>query len=447
MDIKKKLQYQSNYWYNDGLKKAQIRDLTGAIESLRKSLKYNKGNINARNLLGLVYYGRGEISEALVQWIVSKNFKSSGNIAEYYMNKIKSEKSELDAYGQIVKKYNQCLQYCSQGGEDLAVIQLKKVIAEHPSFLKAYQLLALLYLHTEQYAKARQVLRRANKIDTTDPITLRYMYELNRVSKKKQPEAREEKGQPTVSYKLGNETIIQPVGTAQREHTPTYTLINILIGVLVGGAVMWFLIMPAVNQSHAYKSNESIVEASNQIASQKAEISALKKELEDYRTKSDETQTAKETAESTKSSYETLVEVTTLYSSGRETKQNLADKLLTINQNSLGEEGKEQYKKLSQNIFPSVCQRQYNKGIASYNVKNYETAVEALAKVVQMDEEYDDGNAMFVLAQAYEQTGDVNNAKAYYQKVTEKFSETELAQEAQSALENLNASTAENKNS
>ena len=38
MDYKQKLEYQSNYWYNDGLKKAQIRDLSGAIVSLKRSL-------------------------------------------------------------------------------------------------------------------------------------------------------------------------------------------------------------------------------------------------------------------------------------------------------------------------------------------------------------------------------------------------------------------------
>ena len=36
MDYKQKLEYQSNYWYNDGLKKAQIRDLSGAIVSLKE---------------------------------------------------------------------------------------------------------------------------------------------------------------------------------------------------------------------------------------------------------------------------------------------------------------------------------------------------------------------------------------------------------------------------
>ena len=39
MDYKQKLEYQSNYWYNDGLKKAQIRDLSGAIVSLKRSLQ------------------------------------------------------------------------------------------------------------------------------------------------------------------------------------------------------------------------------------------------------------------------------------------------------------------------------------------------------------------------------------------------------------------------
>jgi hypothetical protein len=44
MDYTKKIIRQSNYWYNDGLKKARIRDMSGAIVSLRRSLQYNKGN-------------------------------------------------------------------------------------------------------------------------------------------------------------------------------------------------------------------------------------------------------------------------------------------------------------------------------------------------------------------------------------------------------------------
>ena len=107
MEYTTKLMYQSNYWYNDGMKKANIRDLSGAITSLKKSLQYNTANIAARNLLGLVYYGRGDVGEALVEWILSKNFQSHENIANYYIQKVRENPEELDAVNQALKKYNQ----------------------------------------------------------------------------------------------------------------------------------------------------------------------------------------------------------------------------------------------------------------------------------------------------------------------------------------------------
>ena len=66
----KKVMFLSNRFYNDGLEKAQIRDLTGAINSLRQSLKLNKTNIKARNLLGLVYFEMGEVVDPQHQFPV-----------------------------------------------------------------------------------------------------------------------------------------------------------------------------------------------------------------------------------------------------------------------------------------------------------------------------------------------------------------------------------------
>ena len=85
MDYTKKIIRQSNAWYNDGLEKARIRDMSGAIQSLRRSLQYNRDNIMARNLLGLVYYGRGEVVEALTEWIISKNLRPRDNMANGYI--------------------------------------------------------------------------------------------------------------------------------------------------------------------------------------------------------------------------------------------------------------------------------------------------------------------------------------------------------------------------
>lgn len=95
MDYAKKIMYQSNYWYNDGLKKAQERDMNGAIIALRQSLQYNRENIAARNLLGLVYYGIGEVAEALVEWIISKKLKPRDNIADSYYGMFRTPANEL----------------------------------------------------------------------------------------------------------------------------------------------------------------------------------------------------------------------------------------------------------------------------------------------------------------------------------------------------------------
>ena len=65
----KKIMYASNRFYNEALEKAQVRDLSGAIHCLRECLKLNKNHIEARNLLGLVYFERGEVVAALSEWV------------------------------------------------------------------------------------------------------------------------------------------------------------------------------------------------------------------------------------------------------------------------------------------------------------------------------------------------------------------------------------------
>lgn len=89
VSLYKKIMCMSNRFYNDGLEKAGVRDLTGAINSLRQSLKFNKNNIEARNLLGLVYFETGEVVAALSEWVISKNMRPEKNIADDYINMLR----------------------------------------------------------------------------------------------------------------------------------------------------------------------------------------------------------------------------------------------------------------------------------------------------------------------------------------------------------------------
>ena len=82
VSLYKKIIAVSNMYYNEGLDKACVRDLTGAVNSLRQCLKSNKNHIDARNLLGLVYYEMGEVVSALSEWVISKNLRPDKNIAD-----------------------------------------------------------------------------------------------------------------------------------------------------------------------------------------------------------------------------------------------------------------------------------------------------------------------------------------------------------------------------
>ena len=259
---------------------------------------------------------------------------------------------ELEEINQAVKRYNQSLEYARQGGEDLAIIQLKKAVAAHPTYVKAYQLLALLYIKTEQYASARQILRKVHRLDATDEKTIRYMHELTEIRKERPMSVKQsaKNQQKTVKYQLGNESIIQPVPTGIKEKASIHTVANIAVGVLVGVAVMWFLIMPAINSSEKKALNKQTVSFSDQIAEQKSQISALKTELETYRASSEETENAQSTAASTQDSYEVVMNIAEHYKSEDMSNAAMAEELMKVNADSLGAVGRAKFDELTHDL-------------------------------------------------------------------------------------------------
>ena len=178
----------------------------------------------------------------------------------------------------------------------------------------------------------------------------------------------------------------------------------------------------------------------------RSQISALKKELDNYRSSSKEAENQQQTAEITKTSYESLMTVISHYSTGDMSNSALAEELLKINSETLGASGKEEYDTLTGKIYPRVCESLYVTSQKNYQVANYDTAVTNLEQVVQMDEGYQDGAAMLLLAQSYEKQGKQDKANTYYQKIIEKYNGTEAATEAQNALDVQNAKKTKDNN-
>ena len=168
----------SDAYYNAGLYKARVRDLTGAVESLKVSLMINKYNTNARNLLGLVYCEMGDVVEALSQWVVSKNFAPQDNVAGSYIKRIQTNQNRFEMITGTIKKYNLSLKYAKEGNIDMAVIQLKKVVTNNPQLIKAHLLLALIYIKQDELVRARKLLNAVLAIDKNNTLAQMYIKEI-----------------------------------------------------------------------------------------------------------------------------------------------------------------------------------------------------------------------------------------------------------------------------
>ena len=420
----------SNAYYNEGLEKAKVRDLSGAVLALRESLKINKKNTNARNLLGLVYYEMGMAVEALTQWIISRSFQSSKNIADEYIESIQNNPARLDTVNTSLRKYNQALVYCQQGSYDLAIIQLKKVLSVNGKLLDAHLLLALLYMKVENYARARNEIKKVLAVDCNNTQALRYLKELNRENDKDQPKE-EEKNKDYIAYTRDNETIIQPVGV--KDNSGFHAILNVVIGLVIGVAVMGLLIMPALQSKKSGELNKAVAEYSDQVDAKSATLDSLKQENESLKQQAEEATKAASDAADKVSSYEELLKAYASYSAGDSAAA--LQELEAINQDTLSDDAKTLYSSVFSEVGVTAVNDLYKTGYAAYEKGDYDTAIADLGKCYELDNTQ--GDALYFLARSYHKSGDTENAKIYYQKVIEEFPNTRKATDAEGLMKGL----------
>ena len=312
--IQKKVDYLSKSFYNQGLEKASIRDLSGAIACLKQSLIYDKRNIKARNLLGLVYFETGEVVSALSEWVISKNLQPTRNLATEYINKLQANRNRLNAINETIKKYNHALYMCREGHEDMAAIQLRKILSQNPKLIKGYHLLALIQMKNHEWNKARRTLRRAARIDKTNTTTLRFLREVD-----------EQTGVTTNLEKKGKKGFFHSGGSKKQDtdilvpeqvvQQPVYrsrsriSLFFILMaGIVAGAGAFWLLAVPAIRQGIYKEANQQIVQYSESLASQAAELTMAQNDAKEATNSADEV-TQQLTSEQAKStSYQALLQ-------------------------------------------------------------------------------------------------------------------------------------------
>ncbi len=443
VSLYKRIMILSNLYYNEGLARANLRDLTGAVTSLRQSLKFNKNNIEARNLLGLVYFEMGETVAALSEWVISKNTRPDKNIADDYINMIQASASRLDAINQTIKKYNQALAYCRQDSRDLAVIQLRKVLSMNPRFIRAHQLLALLYMEQEEWDRAERELRKCMEIDRNNLQTLRYLKEVEQALMPDEGVKRRKKDE-AVRYQSENEIIIQPLNVKEPRRGGGFsTVLNMIIGLIIGIAAMYFLVVPAAQSRVRNEEQQTITKISSESDAKTARIQELEGQIEglngnvqDLRTEIEGYAGAGGTIQTT----ESLLQIAAEYTETAD-KQAAADKLEelagSVDVEAMPAGFQRLYQSMNAAIGPELSKEYFDAGYQQYYTNRFEEAVETLGKAVK----YDAANveALYLLGEAYRSSGDTANAITTYDKVIELFPEETRARDAQRRKDNLNA--------
>lgn len=425
----------ANRKYNEGLDKAQIRDLTGAVIALKQCLKLNKEHVDARNLLGLVYFEMGEVVLALSEWVISKNLQPEKNIASHYIAVLQENQGKLDTCNQAIHKFNTALELCDQGSDDLAIIQLKKVILMHPNFVKAYLLLALLYMAAGHYEKATPVLKKLSHIDRGNTQGQRYMREISLHNKQKGVKTKAKEKDPIVRYERDNEIIIQPAEVIEPNASKS-GLAGFAIGFLLGAFVLFFLVMPNRIAGIRNEMENEVRIANENREAQTVTINALNNELDllkDKLAQYGELYNGEGNSEAVSS----LLNAVATYLENTNNKTAVMPYLdvCVKNESFFLEEGNtflDLYNAMKRICSPEFAEAHYQKGLALYDDKKYQDAVTEFELAVG----YYDGNANsnYYLGSAYDLSGNKEQAKEAYQRVISKFPGSQRATQAERAL-------------
>ena len=418
----------SDALYNKGLQRVRLNDLSGAIECLSKSIEFNRKSINARNLLGLVYFEMGELGEALRHWVISTSISGDNNAASGYIERIQARTRELDRYNDAIKMYNQALVYVRQKSEDMAIIQLRKAVDINPKFVIAMNLLAFCYLIQKEKEQAKVLIERVLAIDNNNAISLHYLIEIGTSRQRTETV-------PRAATPVRNVTMTQMTGgytrlsTKDKKNFGTTFHIAQIIFFIIGGlcAVLFytFMILPSMletSENTIKRLKEEIAAASSDFESTKTAdeeiISALEDEKADLERINSQLTESLALQEKIQQAYSIIV----MYDAGLV--EEAAESVYSFDTTGLPADVLEKLIEVKDQSFKQTAQTHYNEGARDYNARRYDDAKDRLSKALKFADP--DVNFMpdviYLLGRIAEQHDDDNDeAIRYYQMVVSNY--------------------------
>lgn len=432
-----RLERISNSFYNKGLEQAKVRNLTGAVETLKKSLEINKENRNARNLLGLVYFEMGETVAALSEWIISVNLCPENNEADYFLTKLQSDNSAFESMNQAIKKYNIGLANARRNDNDLAILQLKRAISMNPKFIRALLLLALIYLKTSEYDKAKRCLVKVQKIDVANVMALRYLEEVRLHTQTGALSSQENKKdiEDSVISK------IVPLGSYKEDRPNFMAFLTFFVGILLGVVMIYYMAVPNIRQTIVEEYNQKERDYSAVLSSKDVTISSLESDVRILESKIEDLEKKLRLEESYKvTDYEPLIQLLFSYREFlmienplQEQLEMMAETIATFDMTEFTDmEAIMLYEDIRKDVGSKTAVYYLEQGMPLYTSKQQELALPLFETAYQYDPH--NPEIIYHLARIYHYIGNLEQAKGLYQILIAEHQDSTRSQEAQTYL-------------
>lgn len=368
------------------------------------------------------------------------------NIYGEELKEIKKNKTELYKANQIIKKYNQALNYAKQGNDDLAMLQLKNVVSAIPNFEDAYLLMSLLSIKAEDYEAAKESLNSILEINPENESAKEYMKEFQiepdeKKAAKEETESKEKVKNTSKPKKIKNPFGSDSVQTSSSEKSPMFYMVT---GLIIGVIVSVALIYPTVKASFNHKNSTQVEDYKEQILAKDTQLKANEKKIKEAEEAQEKAEKELEEYIGTSKKdgiYDLLLSALQQYADKNYTES--ADALLDIDSKKLTTKNmKKIYNDLTQKVYPNAKKGLYNKGLNMYYTKDYKSAISYFQKVIKIDGT--DVNSYYYLGRAYEDSGDTKNAIKTYNNIIKKFPGTNSARNSQNRVNALQKKSSKN---
>lgn len=343
-----------------------------------------------------------------------------------------------------VKSYNKAIEFLKTGSEDIAMIELKKVVSSNPDFYEAVNLLGLCYAYTNQMDKAEElfgkvvqgennVLKAAdylNYIITGDSNSSRKPGKYKNKKTVKKPAQAEKDAAVKTAFnedEVKSEYLLFKKIGVQLKKPSIAVVLNIFSVIFLVTALIFFFMQSKDN----IKADPGETEADDNIQQTEAytkleaENKSLKSQLENANVKLKQIQLGAD-----------LSQVSSLY--GQKKYVEAADKLLGLPVNELNADQKKKYDSIKNDVLLKAANQLTNDGNTLYTNKKYLDAIQKLEKVFTFGDNWTFGDkALYILGKSYVEAGENQKGAEAYQKLIDQYPKSAYIKYAKSRLSSI----------